>query len=209
MIRDYVAEGGSYLGICAGSYFASSRVEFEVGRSGYEVTGNRSLALTSRKAVGSVSKQYVYGSDSGAEAKRFSFNPDFIFEEEVRLYVNGGPVFLPFAMPAANTSEEILAVYADTQMPAILHTKLGHGNAILTSPHVEISYSEIETTRWFLDRNSASYKRLTGISPFLKHSENARMELFRNLLQRLGLDVAIGYGNRRDIAISESKVKLH
>jgi glutamine amidotransferase-like uncharacterized protein len=53
------------------SYFASSRVEFEVGRENYEVVRNYSLHFTGRKAVGSVSKNYTYGSDSGSEAKKF------------------------------------------------------------------------------------------------------------------------------------------
>lgn len=38
----YVQSGGSYLGLCAGAYYASSQVEFEPG-STLEVVGDREL----------------------------------------------------------------------------------------------------------------------------------------------------------------------
>ena len=41
-IREYVLEGGSFLGICAGAYFGSSRVEFDLGGD-MEVKGDREL----------------------------------------------------------------------------------------------------------------------------------------------------------------------
>ncbi len=42
LIRDYVIDGGSYLGICAGGYFGSSFVEFDKGGP-LEVCGKRDL----------------------------------------------------------------------------------------------------------------------------------------------------------------------
>lgn len=41
-IRQYVATGGRYLGICAGAYFASSEVKFDVSGEN-EVIGKREL----------------------------------------------------------------------------------------------------------------------------------------------------------------------
>ena len=52
-IQQYVASGGNYFGICAGAYFACKRIEFEVGRSGYEVTGSRPLCFFDGTARGS------------------------------------------------------------------------------------------------------------------------------------------------------------
>lgn len=40
-IRSFVQEGGGYLGICAGAYFAASSIEFEKGGA-LEVCGERS-----------------------------------------------------------------------------------------------------------------------------------------------------------------------
>lgn len=31
MIRQFVENGGTYIGFCAGAYFACNRVEFEIG----------------------------------------------------------------------------------------------------------------------------------------------------------------------------------
>lgn len=41
-IKEWVKGGGKYLGICAGAYYGSGRIEFEVG-TGLEVTGDREL----------------------------------------------------------------------------------------------------------------------------------------------------------------------
>ena len=41
-IREFVQEGGSYLGICAGAYFGSSEVRFDTGGD-MEVVGKREL----------------------------------------------------------------------------------------------------------------------------------------------------------------------
>jgi biotin--protein ligase len=41
-IREYVAEGGRYFGICAGAYFGAEEVRFDVG-GGLEVAGQRDL----------------------------------------------------------------------------------------------------------------------------------------------------------------------
>jgi glutamine amidotransferase-like uncharacterized protein len=59
--RLFNPEGGKYLGICAGAYFASSRCEFEADRLKYRVVGDRDLAFTSAIAKGSVSSGFVYG----------------------------------------------------------------------------------------------------------------------------------------------------
>ncbi len=41
-IQDYVREGGSYLGLCAGAYFACDYIEFDKGGP-LEVVGERWL----------------------------------------------------------------------------------------------------------------------------------------------------------------------
>lgn len=41
-IREFVKEGGKYLGICAGAYFGAEEVRFDVG-GGLEVAGKREL----------------------------------------------------------------------------------------------------------------------------------------------------------------------
>lgn len=44
-IDQYVRRGGSYLGLCAGGYYGSSKCEFEVGNKVLEVVGARELGM--------------------------------------------------------------------------------------------------------------------------------------------------------------------
>ena len=56
-----------YLGICAGAYFAADRIEFEMGRKGYEVSGDRPLKLIDSCAKGTLSNaKFYYADDCGA-----------------------------------------------------------------------------------------------------------------------------------------------
>jgi glutamine amidotransferase-like uncharacterized protein len=48
---EYVRAGGAYLGLCAGAYYACSRVEFEPGGP-LEVVGNRELGFFPGVAAG-------------------------------------------------------------------------------------------------------------------------------------------------------------
>jgi glutamine amidotransferase-like uncharacterized protein len=41
---EFVSQGGGYLGLCAGAYYACARVEFEPGTR-LEVVGDRELAF--------------------------------------------------------------------------------------------------------------------------------------------------------------------
>lgn len=59
--------GGTYLGFCAGAYYACSTVQFEMGTS-LEVKGQRELAFFPGVAVGSVAPGFDYRNESGAQA---------------------------------------------------------------------------------------------------------------------------------------------
>ncbi|KAF5826687.1 biotin-protein ligase [Dunaliella salina] len=73
IIRDYVSRGGSYLGLCAGAYYACSRVEFEAGDPVLEVLGERELGFFPGTAVGSAYKGFDYTSEAGAKAAPVRF----------------------------------------------------------------------------------------------------------------------------------------
>ena len=67
IIKEYVQNGGSYLGICAGAYYASSYVEFD--KAGvYEVLGERELKFFPGKSIGPVLAKFDYFTRSGARA---------------------------------------------------------------------------------------------------------------------------------------------
>ncbi|GBF97976.1 hypothetical protein Rsub_10650 [Raphidocelis subcapitata] len=69
LVRDFVAGGGSYLGLCAGAYYAASRVEFEAGGA-MGVVGRRELRFFPGAARGAVVAGFDYQTERGAAAVR-------------------------------------------------------------------------------------------------------------------------------------------
>ncbi|KAG2452489.1 hypothetical protein HYH02_002728 [Chlamydomonas schloesseri] len=74
IIRGYVEAGGAYLGICAGAYYACSRVEFEPG-SRLQVVGDRELAFFPGRARGAAYPGFDYLSEAGSTAAPLAFRP--------------------------------------------------------------------------------------------------------------------------------------
>ncbi|GLI59016.1 hypothetical protein VaNZ11_000841 [Volvox africanus] len=74
LLRGYVAGGGSYLGICAGAYYACRRVAFEPGGP-LEVIGDRELGFFPGTARGAAYPGFDYSSERGACAAPLRFRP--------------------------------------------------------------------------------------------------------------------------------------
>ncbi|KAL4423157.1 hypothetical protein ABPG77_007810 [Micractinium sp. CCAP 211/92] len=72
LLREHVEGGGSYLGLCAGAYYACARVEFEPGTR-LEVVGDRELAFFPGTAAGSIYPGFDYESEAGAVAAPLRF----------------------------------------------------------------------------------------------------------------------------------------
>lgn len=106
-IRGFIESGGSYLGLCAGAYYATARVDFEPGHPSLSVAGRRDLALFPGAALGAAVPGFEYESEAGAAASRLAWrdvgaptpghSPEAAvsatFPASVRDYCNGGPVF--------------------------------------------------------------------------------------------------------------------
>jgi glutamine amidotransferase-like uncharacterized protein len=67
-IFDFVRNGGSYLGICAGAYYGCSLVQFAQGDPLLEVVGPRELAFFPGVSQGPVFAGFDYASCAGAKA---------------------------------------------------------------------------------------------------------------------------------------------
>eukprot|EP00276_Gloeochaete_wittrockiana_P000757 CAMPEP_0184671692 /NCGR_PEP_ID=MMETSP0308-20130426/85652_1 /TAXON_ID=38269 /ORGANISM="Gloeochaete witrockiana, Strain SAG 46.84" /LENGTH=339 /DNA_ID=CAMNT_0027118867 /DNA_START=164 /DNA_END=1183 /DNA_ORIENTATION=+ len=96
-IRTFIEQGGRYLGICAGAYFASRRIEFDVGGP-FEVTGDRTLCLFPGIARGPAygPGTFAYGSEKFAKASPIHIIHPLSTDadgETVRVYFNGGCIF--------------------------------------------------------------------------------------------------------------------
>jgi len=129
-IKDFVFNGGSYLGICAGAYYACAHLDWNNG----EIDGTRELAFYDGKAIGPVfewieNKNSIY---KGSLNKAVSLSADDdIF---LTLYNGGGTFTEPKTDDIA-----ILARYSDLlkSPPAIIQGQYGEGHYILSSPHIE------------------------------------------------------------------------
>ena len=72
-IRAYIENGGKYMGICAGSYYGTSKVEFDVNGP-LEVNEERELKLFRGRAIGPALKGFDYNTQGGEYAVPFVFN---------------------------------------------------------------------------------------------------------------------------------------
>jgi biotin--protein ligase len=133
IIKDYVQNGGSYLGICAGSYYGSSYVAFDPGGP-LEVVGKRELGFFEGKAIGPVFGPFDYHSKSGARAALIRTK-----EATSYFYFNGGPYF---ENAESYTNTTVLGWY-EGDLPAIIHVRYGKGNVILSGVHFEFDPHQV------------------------------------------------------------------
>ncbi|RUO96983.1 biotin-protein ligase [Jimgerdemannia flammicorona] len=201
-IKQYVESGGRYWGICAGAYYASSSIEFEIANPAMVVRGDRELKFYPGISRGTVFPGFVYNSETGARAVGLNLNVDLLRDyyptgaylsvpNEIPLYYNGGGYFLePHLHPPEDV--EVLAWYAEqgdldsgTEDPkaAVVQCRVGLGVALLVGVH-----PEYDSTR--LDLTNPDYA--PGVISTLRTNEDDRKRLVRALLARIGLE-PVGY----------------
>eukprot|EP00889_Picochlorum_renovo_P001017 jgi/Picre1/28047/NNA_001007.t1 len=163
IIREWVEEkGGFYLGLCAGAYFGSARVEFEKGTE-LEVVGERRLRFYKGTARGSVYPGFCYQTESGALAAPVRFiDPKTGIDDVGNIgghlswrmccdYVNGGPYWMchhdtsqVLRIHSIKTDVDVLATYPEkNHAVSAMRVKVGNGNAVLCSSH-----PELDSERW-------------------------------------------------------------
>ncbi|CAG8737435.1 4510_t:CDS:2, partial [Acaulospora colombiana] len=116
-ILDYVRQGGSYLGICAGAYFASARVEWEIGTD-LEVQGDRPLRFFPGTSRGCTYPGFQYNSEDGARTVTARLPTD---QKYHGLYYNGGGECV---IPSSVGGVTPLAYYEDEERPGMVAAPL-------------------------------------------------------------------------------------
>ncbi|KAK6198474.1 biotin holocarboxylase synthetase [Scheffersomyces amazonensis] len=178
-IAQYVKKGGKYLGFCAGAYFASGRVEFEVGHPLLEVTGDRELQFFPGIARGCTFKGFDYKSHAGARAPKVCIEGT---TDKVYAYYNGGGVFVD---ASKYRGVEVIARYEepidleDEEKVAVIYKKVGRGDVLLSGIHPEYSPD-------LLKPESEEFNKTIEI---LKQHDHERKVFLRNCLAKLGLKV--------------------
>lgn len=147
-IKHYVNCGGSYLGLCAGGYYGTSKCEFEVGDEKLEVVGSRELAFFPGICRGSAFAGFQYNTEVGTRAAEVKVEKTYfastgILPELFKVYFNGGGVFVD-ASKYKDRGVETLASYTEKLdvksglgNAAVIYCKVGEGAAILSGPHPE------------------------------------------------------------------------
>lgn len=175
-IKSFVEDGGSFLGICAGSYYAGNYVEFAKG-SELEVTGTRELGFFPGIVKGPINKEFFYCSHKGSEAASLIWkNNSLLLSNKIfKVYYNGGGYFVNAENEKLTT---VLATYDSIEkLPALIECQVGKGKAILSGAHFEYDYSLLDPQDPFL----------ADIIPSLKHHQSNRLLLASHIFERLGL----------------------
>ncbi len=135
-IQRFVQSGGTYIGICAGAYFACSEIEF-IGKD-YKVFDKRELALFGGRAIGSICEltenSSYYDGTSVSKALvdiNISYNG---YNYKQALYYHGGCYF------DGALEHQSFATYDKIDKPAIITDSYGHGKYFLSGVHFETEY---------------------------------------------------------------------
>jgi len=131
IIKEFVKNGGNYIGICAGAYYGSSSIEFACGTS-LEIVDERQLKLTAATATGP-----IFGFDFSYDSDKTARNVEIIYKSKtlclaLDIYYNGGCTF------KGSKDYTTLAFYrSKKEMPAIIYKKYGEGQVVLSGVHLE------------------------------------------------------------------------
>lgn len=180
IIKQYVKNGGSYLGLCAGAYYGSNFVEFDKNGE-LEVLEERELAFFPNKVIGPVLARYDYKTNSGARVALLKLDiPNENDFTNLKVYYNGGGYFYN-----ANfyKNVKVLAYYHiekdATYLPALIEIKHNKGTVILSGVHFEYSSK-------LLDANDPYEAELL---PILEKEEKKRIKFNTLIFKRLGLEM--------------------
>ena len=132
-IKTFVKNGGCYLGICAGAYYASAQIEWGKNTA-QQITGARALNFFKGTAIGPI---YDFLEDQDINKSWKNIVPVTAETQQTAFY-EAGPIF------TEAHNETVLARYDIEGTPAaIIACPIGKGLAILSSPHIEYSQSDI------------------------------------------------------------------
>lgn len=148
-IRAYVEQGGNYLGICAGAYYAAREIDWNNG----DIAGPRELGFFDGKATGPI---YEFLEDQNFN-KSWQNIVNITIDSEIypALYY-GGPSF----------DGNGIATYANGQA-AIIKAVKGKGTVILSSPHIEYSPKELQKATYANNNQSNEWSK-KNIETFTK-----------------------------------------
>lgn len=133
LIQAFIQQGGFYLGICAGAYYACREIEFD--GEGYQIYAKRELALFNGIGKGSLAeltKGKLY--DETFASKAFVSLKTGV-NQPLTSYYHGGCCFINDRQAVENP--QIFATYPDNSA-AIIYGQVGKGQYLLSGVHFEL-----------------------------------------------------------------------
>lgn len=130
-LRRFVAAGGSYIGVCAGSYFAADVIRWQGRIVEYD------LDLFAGTASGPIDAIQPWKSWRMTELTLEGGHPVNAAEARLSALYWGGPAYRPHPW---NRQAAVLARYALTGEPAAIAQPYGRGNVLLMGCHVELGW---------------------------------------------------------------------
>jgi Biotin-protein ligase, N terminal len=115
-LKKYIANGGGYVGFCAGAFITTN----EVG-----TTGSPGLGIFPGKTA-------PLGAEPGAPGYNFSIEKLKWGNKDRNVYYEGGPY-----MYDLDSSVEVVATYNDGKTVAAARTHYGNGRVFISGPHPE------------------------------------------------------------------------
>ncbi|MGF1731837.1 BPL-N domain-containing protein [Photobacterium kasasachensis] len=142
LIKKYVAEGGRYLGICAGAYMACETTYWAKGQP-FEIATKNELCFFPGIAQGPVATFGRGDNFNSTEARLVAL--ELNGKQVISLYL-GGCVF----QPIAETGYKVLATFAELaeKPPAIVCGEYGKGAWLLSSTHPEYDQEALELMKF-------------------------------------------------------------
>lgn len=161
-IQHFVQKGGTYLGICAGAYYATDRITWAAGTSD-EIIAARPLKFFPGEMVGPTYEPYDAFSLKGVRSVLIdtACGP-------IPMYYNGGGYFI---CPNQFKESDIIGIYTDLKLPAIADCRVGKGRAVLSSLHIETDPLMLDTKQ----------KAFHAIQETLIKGTSQRLDFIRSL----------------------------
>lgn len=138
-IQEYVKNGGIYIGICAGAYYASNKIIF-AKNTPLEVSGNRELKFFKGNCIGPINEDFQYGTHETAKFIDIFMKNDL--EKEYYCYTNGGGYF-----ENIDDENEIVAYGKNKEKviaPIMVKSNIGKGKVLLSGVHYEFDYEMLD-----------------------------------------------------------------
>lgn len=130
-IISFIKKGGSYLGVCAGAYYAARNTVFAKNLP-HEILSQGALNFFEGDAVGPVfsEEKFAYQSESGACIVNIIFE-----QKKYPVYFNGGCYF--------RNNDSTIAHYEENELPAIITFSYEKGRVVLMGVHPELDFNTI------------------------------------------------------------------